>query len=153
MIKVIDVINALKTEFKKCVPDSNHCYGKIPETYKSPTFAYFLVYNSDLRSSYFRKDTTLDLQIVYFGTNDAYGVPDYEEKLQVMDKLKVFLNTFNLWVGDRNLKFEYNFSEADEQLAINIKFKFKDDIINTEFDNDQAMDIAEVVYMNDKEVI
>ena len=153
LINVIDVIYALMKEFKTCMPKSHHYLGRIPETYKNPAFLYLLVFNNDIRSSYFRKDVTLDLQIVYFGSKDEYGVPDFEEQMQTMFKLKTFLSTFNLWVGDRNLKFEYNFSEADEQLTINIKFKFKDEIINIEFEKDQAMEMVDKILINKEEVI
>ena len=153
LINVIDVIYAIMKEFKACMPKSRHYLGRIPETYKNPAFLYLLVFNNDIRSSYFRKDVTLDLQIIYFGSKDEYGVPDFEEKMQTMDKLKAFLSTFNLWVGDRNLKFEYNFSESDEQLTINIKFKFKDEIINIEFEEDQAMELVDKILINKEEVI
>ena len=153
MINVIDVIYALKKEFKTCIPKSHHYFGHITETYKNPAFLYLLVFDNDVRSSYFRKDVTLDLQIIYFGTKDECGVPDFEEKMQTMDKLKTFLSTFNLWVGDRNLKFEYNFSESDKQLTINIKFKFKDEIINIEFEKDQAMEMVDKILINKEEVI
>lgn len=153
MIDVLNVIHTLVKEIKICTPTYKHYLGKLPEDYKPPCYIYFLVYNGDSQSSCFVKDVTLDLQIIYFGKNDKYGTEDFEDKLNTMQKLKGFLSKFNLNVADRNLKFNYNFGETDEHLTINIQFKFKDGVINTKYDEEQARQMIENIYINDKELI
>lgn len=153
MIDLIEIIYAVIKQLKKCLPTSKHYLGKIPENFKAPGFLYILVFNSDEQSSAFTKDTTLDLQIIYFGSKDGYGVSSFEEKLYTMNELKSFLSHFNLQVKDRNLKFKYNFSEADEQLVINMQFKFKDGLVNLAYDEEQQREMMEHIYINEKEVI
>ena len=70
-----------------------------------------------------------------------------------MEELDSFLSKLNLNVKDRNLKFEYGFEEADEQLSINLDFKFKDGVVNTEYDEDQTRDMIQNIFFNDKERI
>lgn len=153
MIDLVDVFYALIKEFKKCVPSSSHYFGAVPEKFKRPSFLYLLVFNADYRANYFTKDTTLDVQIIYFGETDGYTVTCLEDKLKVMSQLKAFLGSFNLYVKDRNLKFDYNFDEADEELSVNIQFKFKDGIVNKQYDEAQSMEMMERIFINEKEVV
>ena len=74
------------------------------------------------------------------------NLPIAEQKSNILSKL-------NLNVKDRNLKFEYGFEEADEQLSINLDFKFKDGVVNTEYDEDQTRDMIQNIFFNDKERI
>lgn len=153
MVDILDVFYALIGELKKCIPTAKHYVGKLPENFKLPSFLYLLIFNADMQSNYFTKDTTLDLQIIYFATEDGYGVVSFDDKLQTMGKLKEFLSRFNLQVKDRNLKFTYSFGEADEQLAINIQFKFKDGVVNLTYDEEQAREMIEKINISDKEMI
>lgn len=100
------------------------------------------------------KDVVIDLQIIYFGESDQYtGLASLEDKLNAMAALKGFLGQFNLTVKDRNLKFSYSFSEADGELVVNIQFKFKDGVVNLAYDEEQAREMIERIYINEKEVI
>lgn len=153
MIDILDIFHSLVKEIKACTPTYKHYFGKIPENYKQPCYAYFLVYNGDSQSTYFVKDVVLDIQIVYFGKSDNYDTEDFEDKLNTMHKLKSFLSKFNLNVADRNLKFKYDFGQADEHLTINIQFKFKDGVVNTKYDEEQVRQMIENILINDKELI
>lgn len=153
MVNILDILYSLVGEIRKCVPKSKHYIGNLTEGFKTPSFLYLLVFNKDTRSSKFVKDTVLDLQIIYFGTNDKYSKTNLEEKLKVMHQLKQFLSTFNLQVKDRNLKFSYSFNDADDQLALNIQFNFKDGLVDTKFDEEQAREMIERIFINEKEVI
>lgn len=153
MVNILDVFYALISEFKKVMPTAKHYVGNIPESFISPCFLYLLAHSKDDRTSYFAKDTSLDIQIIYFGLNDKYGKADLEDKLKTMSQLKQFLSQFNINVKDRNLKFSYSFGEADEQVTINMQFKFKDDVINLEYDELQTRDMVESIFINEKEVI
>lgn len=153
MVDILDILYSLVGEIRKCVPKSKHYIGNLTEGFKTPSFLYLLVFNKDTRCSNFVKDTVLDLQIIYFGTNDKYSKTDLAEKLKVMHQLKQFLSTFNLRVKDRNLKFSYSFNDADDQLALNIQFNFKDGLVDTKFDEEQAREMIERIFINEKEVI
>lgn len=153
MVNILDIFYSLIKEIKKCVPGTKHYIGNLTEGFKTPSFLYLIVFNKDVRVSKFLKDTTLDIQIIYFGTDDKYSKPNLEEKLMVMHQLKQFLSTFNLQVKDRNLKFSYSFNEADGQLALNMQFSFKDGLVDTNFDEEQARDMIERIFINEKEVI
>lgn len=153
MVDLLDVFYSIVGEIRKCVPKSKHYMGNLTEGFKTPSFLYLLVFNNDSRVSKFVKETSLDVQIIYFGTNDKYGKTSLEEKLKVMQQLKQFLSTFNLQVKDRNLKFSYSFNEADEQLVLNMQFKFKDGLVDPKFDENQAREMIERIFINEKEVI
>lgn len=152
MINVSDLIYAIKNEIRLCVPGSKDYMGNIPENPKRPSFLYLLSFLKDGRSAYFTKDRALSIQIIYFGILDSNGKEIYEDKLKVMEDLGAFLDKFNINVKDRNLKFEYSFDQADNQMAINLDFKFKDGVINPEYDEDQVRDMIQDVFINDKEL-
>lgn len=120
----------------------------LPEDYNTPSFLYRMVFRGDSRQSKHVKDVTLDMQIILFTDRDEYGKEDNETKLRIAGQLSGFLDTFVLKVGDRHLKFDYSFGEADEQLIINIDFKFRDGVINLE----EAYGLAEHLYVNGEEV-
>lgn len=147
MINVLDVIYAVIKNFKICIPGSKH-YFNLPEGYSTPSFLYQVVFNSNKRQTKCVKDVSLDLQIIFFSNSDELGKEDYEAKLKVADQVRAFLDTFILQVGDRYLKFDYSFGEADEQLTIDMDFRFKDGVINVE----EAYDIVEHLYINREEV-
>lgn len=153
MVNILDILYSLVSEIRKCVPKSKHYIGNLTEGFKTPSFLYLLVFNKDTRCSKFVKDTVVDIQIIYFGTNDKYSKTDLEEKLKVMHQLKQFLSTFHLQVKDRNLKFSYSFNDADDQLALNMQFNFKDGLVDTQFDEEQAREMIERIFINEKEVI
>lgn len=147
MINVLDVIYAVIKNFKICVPGSKH-YFNLPEGYSTPSFLYQVVFNSNKRQTKCVKDVSLDLQIIFFSNSDELGKEDYEEKLRIADQLRSFLDTFVLQAKDRYLKFDYSFGEADEQLTINMEFRFKDGVINME----EACDLVEHLFINGGEV-
>lgn len=154
VVDLIDVFYALIKEFKKCLPGAKHYLGSVPEGIKRPSLLYLLVFNGDTRVSMLTKDVVIDLQIIYFGESDQYtGLASLEDKLNAMAALKGFLGQFNLTVKDRNLKFSYSFSEADGELVVNIQFKFKDGVVNLAYDEEQAREMIERIYINEKEVI
>ncbi|MDU6360287.1 MAG: hypothetical protein E6590_09985 [Clostridiales bacterium] len=147
MISILDVIYAAIKKFKVCVPDSKH-YFNLPEDYNTPSFLYNIVFNKASRKTKYVKDVSLDLQIILFSNKDELGKEDYEGKIQIAEQLRSFLDTFILQVGDRYLKFDYSFGEADEQLTINMNFKFKDGVINLE----ESYELMQHLYINREEV-
>lgn len=148
MVSVLEVIHGLVKQFKICMPTAKHYLGNLPENYKSPCFLYVVVFNSGKRQSKYIQDCTIDIQVICFNEKDGYGRSDYADKLKTMDSLKTFLDTFMLTVAGRVLKFDYNFDEADDQLTVNMTFKFKDDVINIE----ETYDMIEQIFINGKEV-
>lgn len=129
MISILDILYSLVREFNTLLPDYNYYFGKLAEKPKYPCFLFNMVFNGDSRSNYYTQNTTLDLQIIYFSETNEDNEKYFENKMLVMDKLKEFLSTFNLQVNDRNLKFEYDFGEADGQLTINMLFRFIDGVM------------------------
>lgn len=149
MISILDVLYALVREIKNVMPESKHYIMKLPEKFKAPCFAYYLVFNGDKKENAFLKECTLDLQIIYFGEDDKYGNSNFEDKLRTLELLKQFLSLFYIQVKDRHLTFEYSFKEVDEQLSLDISFKFKDDIVEL---INKDIDLIQEINFN-KEVI
>lgn len=152
LINVSDVIYEIIKQIKNKKLGSEHYLGNIPENCARPSFLYLLSFLKDTRSSYFTKDRILNIQIIYFGIKDDDGKEIFEDKLKTIEELEQFLSSFNINVKDRNLKFEYSITEVDEQLSINIDFKFKDSVINPEYDEEQTRDMIENIFINDKEL-
>lgn len=149
MLSLLDILYAIVREIKGVIPESKHYIMKLPENFKEPCFAYYIVFNGDKKSSAFVKDCTLDLQIIYFGENDKYGNSNFEDKLRTLELLKKFLSLFCIKVKDRCLTFEYSFKEVDEQLSVDLSFKFKDNIVEILEDD---LDLIQEINFN-KEVI
>lgn len=148
LVDILDAIYSIVRAFKGCIPTAKHYLGKLPEDYKAPCFLYEIAFSGNNRETKYTKDSSIDLQIIYFGIKDGYGGMSYEDNLKVMGQLRQFLDTFLLQVGDRWLKFNYNFDEVDDQLIVNMDFKFKDSVINSE----DVYSMIEQIFINGKEV-
>lgn len=145
-----EILQALKNEFAKCVPEAEHYFGKIGEGYSPPAFLYLPSFNQESRHNAFFQDTNREIQIIYFGRTDGYGTTDFDEKLEIEEKVTAFLNTFLLPVGDRTLLFTYETNDADEQLSFYIRFEYKEDAPFAMFEEEENMDAAENVHFTER---
>ena len=140
----------MKNEFAKCVPEAEHYFGKIGEGYSPPAFLYLPSFNQESRHNAFFQDTNREIQIIYFGRTDGYGTTDFDEKLEIEEKVTAFLNTFLLPVGNRTLLFTYETNDADEQLSFYIRFEYKEDAPFAMFEEEENMDAAENVHFTER---
>lgn len=145
-----EILQALKNEFAKCVPEAEHYFGKIGEGYSPPAFLYLPSFNEESRHNAFFQNTNREIQIIYFGRTDGYGTTDFDEKLEIEEKVTAFLNTFLLPVGDRTLLFTYETQDADEQLSFYIRFEYKEDAPFAMFEEEENMDAAENVHFTER---
>lgn len=145
-----EILQALKNEFAKCVPEAEHYFGKIGEGYSPPAFLYLPSFNRESKHNAFFQDTNREIQIIYFGRTDGYGTTDFDEKLEIEEKVIAFLNTFLLPVGDRTLLFMYETQDTDEQLSFYIRFEYKEDAPFAKFKEEENMDAAENVYFTER---
>lgn len=145
-----EILQALKNEFAKCVPEAEHYFGKIGEGYSPPAFLYLPSFDQESRHNAFFQDTNREIQIIYFGRTDGYGTTDFDEKLEIEEKVTAFLNTFLLPVGDRTLLFTYETQDADEQLSFYIRFEYKEDAPFAMFEEEENMDAAENVHFTER---
>lgn len=145
-----EILQELKNEFAKCVPEAEHYFGKIGEGYSPPAFLYLPSFNQESRHNAFFQDTNREIQIIYFGRTDGYGTTDFDEKLEIEEKVTAFLNTFLLPVGNRTLLFTYETNDADEQLSFYIRFEYKEDAPFAMFEEEENMDAAENVHFTER---
>ena len=145
-----EILQALKNEFAKCVPEAEHYFGKIGEGYSPPAFLYLPSFNEESRHNAFFQDTNREIQIIYFGRTDGYGTTDFDEKLEIEEKVTAFLNTFLLPAGNRTLLFTYETQDADEQLSFYIRFEYKEDAPFAMFEEEENMDAAENVHFTER---
>lgn len=153
LIETSNILKSLEETFKTYIPEAKHYMGDLPEAFEAPCFLYKLVFSGETQESYFTKVTTVDIQILYFGKQGKNNQGSFEEKQQVIQKLKVFLSQFNLRVNGRNLKFTYSFVEVDGQLTINIQTSFKDGVTNLKYEEEQRRNKIQDIFINDKGVI
>lgn len=145
-----EILQALKNEFAKCVPEAEHYFGKIGEGYSPPAFLYLPSFNEESRHNAFFQNTNREIQIIYFGRTDGYGTTDFDEKLEIEEKVTAFLKTFLLPVGNRTLLFTYETQDADEQLSFYIRFEYKEDAPFAMFEEEENMDAAENVHFTER---
>ncbi|MBM6830014.1 hypothetical protein H9X85_10775 [Anaerotignum lactatifermentans] len=145
-----EILQALKNEFAKCVPEAEHYFGKIGEGYTPPAFLYLPSFNQESRHNAFFQDTNREVQIIYFGKTDGYGTTDFDEKMEIEEKVTAFLNTFLLQVGERTLLFTYETQEADEQLSFYVRFQYQEDAPFAKFKEEENMDAAENVQFTER---
>lgn len=145
-----EILQVLKNEFAKCVPEAEHYFGKIGEGYSPPAFLYLPSFNEESRHNAFFQNTNREIQIIYFGRTDGYGTTDFDEKLEIEEKVTAFLNTFLLPVGNRTLLFTYETQDADEQLSFYIRFEYKEDAPFAMFEEEENMDAAENVHFTER---
>lgn len=146
LIKLYDIIKAIRDNIKICVPVMQFYVGTIPEKPKRPSVLISLALSQDARSTFLTQTRLLSIQLIYFGPLDAEEKEEFTERLETVDALRPFLNQFILRVGDRVLNFEYEIGEADEQLSITLDFKFKDSIVITQ----QEYESIEHIFLNEE---
>lgn len=150
MITINDIINSMIREITRCVPEVEHYKGKIEEGFKRPSFLYLPVFNGNGRHNAFFKDATVEIQAVYFGKTDGYGTVDFDEKMKTAEKVREFLDTYQLQVKNRKLHFSYEMREADEQLTFYLKTQFMEDAPTPEFLEGQEQEPAEEVEFTER---
>lgn len=148
MVSLLDVFMAIIERFKTKLSGYNYYPLKLPKEHEAPAFLFDFAYNNTSTDNKYLVNKKMDLQIIYFNTFDAYGEQDQIEKLQVMSDLDSVLSCCNLNVKDRNLKYKYDFGEADENLTINILLEFKDEKVI----NDIILDNIEQINLRLQEV-
>lgn len=156
LVKLIDIIYALVEKFNACVVNSNN----EPEEYThelgeytgdEKTFCYYLTFVKERKSSKSIKECLVDIQVIYHGVRDKYkGDTKLNDKLKVLEDLKEFLSQFNINVGDRNLKFDYDVGDADGELMINLSLRFFDDLVDLTYDEEQARELIQNIKFNNE---
>lgn len=142
LVKLYDVIKAIKDNIKICFTEMNFYLGKLPEKPVRPSFLIMLANSKDKRSNFLSQSRLLSIQLIYFGPLNDENKEELLNQLETVEALRPFLNKFVLKVGDRALTFEHEVGEADEQLSIIIDFKFKDSIVITQEDYELIENIS-----------
>lgn len=135
LVKLIDIIYAIVEKVDECVINCDHELGKY--TGEKNTFCYYVLFNKSNRNNRFIKEVLTEIEIIYHGDMDYNGQTVLEEKLAVVEKLDNFLSQFILKVKDRVLKFDYEIGEADSELQVILSFRFMDDVIDLEYNEEQ----------------
>ncbi|GEM_PF-2426992 len=144
MVKLTDITKSLISNTKTIFPNCKNYVGKLPEKAVYPCFLYCIGLNRHKINSYYTQKVTLNIDIVYFNTRDAYNTEDYMDKLNVINTLEEkFLSKYYLEVNNKNLDFNYDINESDGQIIINLRFDFFD-LTNTEI-QEQYEEIQEIM--------
>ena len=148
MVKIYDVILAIKSEIKKCVPAAKFYLGRLPENPSRPSFLFSIAFAKDRRSTFLTQTRALSIQIIHFGELDEDEKEDLAEQLKTVESLRGFLNRFLLKVGDRSLTFDFDIGSADEQLSILLDFKFKDSLDVSE----EQFELIKEIFVNEEAI-
>lgn len=155
LVKLLDIILAIVNSFNECIKDMDdmadvqHEIGEY--TGDEKTFCYYLIFANERQNNKSLKECLVDLQVIYHAERDEYrGKSKLIDKLNVLDRLTQFLSQFNLNVGDRNLKFDYDVGDADGELMINLSFRFFDDLVDLTYDEEQARELIQNIKLNNE---
>jgi len=152
LVKLTDIIFAIVRRFDACVENSNNELGEYTHeigeyTGDEKTFCYYLTFVKERQVNKFIKESLVDIQVIYHGLREEYkGKTKLIDKLKVLEDVKVFLSQFNIDVGDRNLKFDYDVGDTDGEIMINLSFRFYDDVIDLEYNEAQLRERIQNIY-------
>lgn len=144
MLKTTDIIKSIISNVKTIYPSYKTYVGKLPEKAVYPCILYAIGLSRHKINNYYTQKITLNVDMVYFNTRDAYNTEDYMDKLNAINVLEEqFLSEYYLKINNKNLDFNYDITESDGQMIINLKFDFFD-LTNVEI-QEQYEEIQEIL--------
>lgn len=146
----MDVVYEVIKQVKEEVSGAEHHVGSTIEGYTAPAFLYAITYDGSSQVTITTRRVIMEMQMIFLGKADAKGNVDYEEKMQMSEKLKNFLNRFQIPVGNRALKFEYDIKNTDAGLSTMISFDFLDEVVSVE---DETIETTEHVEYRQSEIV
>ena len=151
MVKIADVLYSLLQEFNKICPNIKNVLDDSMEN-TDPMFLHYinLILNKKLNT--FHKQVILDVHTVYIQKKIGDMTSTLEHNLEIYDKLQGFLSNGKLTVLDRVVNFDFETKDVDKLLGFTITFKFLDNIINPCWDESQARELMEKIYINREEI-
>lgn len=145
MITAKEILVAVMEQIFNCVPGVEIYKGRLEEGFSVPAFLLNLTFAGGVKANYFTERRNIEIQIIYFGTEDGYGREDFEERLDVESRLMPFLNQHSISIGERVLSFNYEMKEADSRLAIYLTFRYLDESIDSGYIDSGKMEAAKDV--------
>lgn len=140
-----EVLTAVIEKIAECVPEAECYKGRLEEGFSVPAFLLNLTFVGGAKANYFTERKNIEIQIIYFGTEDGYGREDFEERLDVESRLMPFLNQHSISIGERVLSFNYEMKETDSRLAIYLTFHYLDESIDQRYVDAENMEAAKDV--------
>lgn len=131
--KIIDEVNML---IVKKYPNNPVYIDKVPDGFVRPSFFIeFVIDNSETVN----KNTTLEtlfLNVIYFGTEDEYGITNTIEKQEVLKILKSIFRQGFIKVDERAISVKARSKVVDDEIALEITFEYyeqrADEVIDVE---------------------
>ncbi len=146
------ITEAVAAKIKENIPEAEVYMGSIEEKAKRPAFLYLPIYSDEKKVSLHTSRKTLELQIIFFGRTDGAGKEDFMQRMEVLDRIDGFLQSFELEVLDRILHFESETKDADGQMAIYLRFQFLDEAEGTAAEKSETAEhVAVNLFVNRKE--
>ena len=81
MITAKEILVAVMEQIFNCVPGVEIYKGRLEEGFSVPAFLLNLTFAGGAKANYFTERRNIEIQIIYFGTEDGYGREDFEERL------------------------------------------------------------------------
>lgn len=125
-VKLTDILLEIKNRLKSVYPISEIHFFNTTQSIERPSFLISPIINKTKKSNFYLLDTVLSIQVIGYMplVNDRVG---YEDKLILIDNLNNIFGDMNIEIKDRNLKFDYEIREVDEETLMILDFRFKDD--------------------------
>lgn len=143
MLKVEDIIIQLIQELKAIYPDYDIYIGNLEEKANYPCFLMYMGLNNARVIDTDSIQKKLSIDIVYFNSNKKKDDNNYIAKVKVADELeKELLNKLNLKVNNKNIKLDYNTSDADDLLNIELQLTYFNSIARETIDYELMYDFV-----------
>jgi hypothetical protein len=118
---IIDEVNRLIVEK---YPNTPVYIDKVPDGFARPSFFIeFVIDNSDTVN----KNTTFEnlfLNVIYFGTEDEYGITNSIEKQEVLNELKAIFRQGFVEVDERAISVKVRSKVVDDEVALEMTFEY-----------------------------
>lgn len=126
-MKLSSIIYKIIELLESVYPDADMHLFNMTENFNRPSFLIFPIINETKPDTYFLNSKTLSIEIIAFMPIEDNNEVVYFEKLNLIDNIHSILDSMNMNVEDRNLKYDFEIKEIDGETSIIIDFVFKDD--------------------------
>lgn len=145
MLKTQSIIYALNTKLLKLYPTCVFYINKVEKGFRRPSFFIEYITETAVQQSVNVFENTIAINVMYFGNVDKYGNPFFNEQQEVIASIKKLLSKGHLEVEDRFIELSYNVGFNDNEVLLNIVFKYTDEI-SREIEKSEIVQGIEINY-------
>ncbi|WP_313559723.1 phage tail terminator family protein [Ruminiclostridium cellobioparum] len=150
MITIEDIMDAINISLLSAFPEHSFYIENIPQNFKRPSFYIQLISDTWEDSNRSTTKERSSFQIIYFGTQNAYGITGIAEKSSVYETVKSLFKNGYIPVKNQMIKLsEQGFRAELRENRVNFTVDFE--YFNLREENTQNLQKAKEIIINVKE--